>query len=79
MPLLGAHQSIAGGYFKAVEIAARVGCDCVQVFTWKLQENRDGTVSSGRFYSSLKPSMMLYETSIQLHPVQFRRPGQRRI
>ena len=33
MPLLGAHQSIAGGYYKAVEIARRTGCDCVQIFT----------------------------------------------
>src|SRR5262245_29169497 len=33
MPLLGAHQSIAGGYYKAVEIAHRTGCDCVQLFT----------------------------------------------
>jgi deoxyribonuclease IV len=33
MTLLGAHQSIAGGYYKAVEIAHRTGCDCVQVFT----------------------------------------------
>jgi deoxyribonuclease IV len=33
MPILGAHQSIAGGYYKSVEIAKRVGCDCVQLFT----------------------------------------------
>jgi deoxyribonuclease-4 len=33
MPILGAHQSIAGGYYKAIEIAKRTGCDCVQVFT----------------------------------------------
>lgn len=33
MPLLGAHQSIAGGYYKSVEIARRTGCDCVQLFT----------------------------------------------
>ena len=33
MPILGAHMSIAGGYHKAVEIAARAGCDCVQLFT----------------------------------------------
>jgi deoxyribonuclease-4 len=33
MPILGAHDSIAGGYYKAVEIARRVGCDCVQIFT----------------------------------------------
>jgi deoxyribonuclease-4 len=33
MPILGAHQSIAGGYYKAVEIAHRFKCDCVQLFT----------------------------------------------
>ncbi len=33
MPILGAHMSMAGGYYKAVEIAHRCGCDCVQLFT----------------------------------------------
>lgn len=33
MPPLGAHMSIAGGYFKAVEAAAEFGMDCVQLFT----------------------------------------------
>ncbi|MDO5113201.1 MAG: TIM barrel protein, partial [Planctomycetia bacterium] len=33
MNLLGAHESISGGLFKAVEAAAAVGCDCVQIFT----------------------------------------------
>lgn len=33
MSILGAHMSIAGGYYKAVEIAERCGCDCVQLFT----------------------------------------------
>jgi deoxyribonuclease-4 len=33
MPILGAHQSIAGGYYKAVEIAHGLKCDCVQLFT----------------------------------------------
>jgi deoxyribonuclease IV len=33
MTLLGAHQSIAGGYYKSVERARATGCDCVQVFT----------------------------------------------
>jgi len=32
-PILGAHMSIAGGYYKAVERAREAGCDCVQVFT----------------------------------------------
>lgn len=33
MPLLGAHMSIAGGYFKAVDAAAKLGMECVQLFT----------------------------------------------
>jgi deoxyribonuclease-4 len=33
MPILGAHKSIAGGYYKAVDAAAATGCDCVQIFT----------------------------------------------
>jgi deoxyribonuclease-4 len=33
MPILGAHESIAGGFYKAVELAAEIGCDCVQIFT----------------------------------------------
>ncbi len=33
MPILGAHQSIAGGYYRAVERACACGCDCVQLFT----------------------------------------------
>ena len=33
MAILGAHQSIAGGYYRAVERAHERGCDCVQLFT----------------------------------------------
>lgn len=33
MPLLGAHNSIAGGYYKAVDKAAELGMDTVQIFT----------------------------------------------
>ncbi len=33
MSILGAHESIAGGYHKAVEIARDCGCDCIQLFT----------------------------------------------
>jgi deoxyribonuclease-4 len=33
MPILGAHMSIAGGYYKAVEAAFAAGCQCVQLFT----------------------------------------------
>jgi deoxyribonuclease IV len=49
MAILGAHQSIAGGYYKAVEIAHRLKCDCVQVFTknnnqWRAKELTDEDV-----------------------------------
>lgn len=33
MAILGAHMSIAGGYYKAVEAAKAAGCSCVQLFT----------------------------------------------
>ena len=33
MAILGAHMSIAGGYYKSVESAKAAGCDCVQLFT----------------------------------------------
>jgi deoxyribonuclease-4 len=33
MPLLGAHNSIAGGYYKAVDTAAELRMDTVQLFT----------------------------------------------
>src|SRR2546423_4042002 len=49
MTILGAHQSIAGGYYKAVEHAHRLKCDCVQVFTkknnqWRAKELTDEDV-----------------------------------
>jgi deoxyribonuclease-4 len=33
MAILGAHQSIAGGYHKAAERAKACGCQCLQIFT----------------------------------------------
>ncbi|HVT29265.1 MAG TPA: deoxyribonuclease IV, partial [Lacipirellulaceae bacterium] len=49
MAILGAHQSIAGGYYKAVEHAHRLKCDCVQLFTknnnqWRAKELTDEDV-----------------------------------
>ncbi len=46
MPLLGAHMSIAGGYYRAVEAAANFSMDVVQVFTknnnqWRAKEITD--------------------------------------
>jgi len=59
MAILGAHMSIAGGYYKAVEAAARCGCDCVQLFTknnnqWRAKEIADGDVE--RFQTALTES-----------------------
>ncbi len=50
MPIIGAHQSIAGGHFKAVERAHSVGCECVQLFTgdvkrWPNRANRKAAQS----------------------------------
>ena len=57
MAIIGAHMSMAGGYYKAVEAAARVGCDCVQLFTknnnqWQGKELTDDDAE--RFKSLLK-------------------------
>ncbi|MCA9213048.1 MAG: deoxyribonuclease IV [Planctomycetales bacterium] len=57
MAILGAHMSIAGGYYKAVETASEFGCDCVQLFTknnkiWRAKELTDEDVSL--FQGSLK-------------------------
>ena len=35
---LGAHQSIAGGYYRAVERAVETGCTCLQVFTRNINQ-----------------------------------------
>jgi deoxyribonuclease-4 len=56
MAILGAHMSIAGGYYKAVEAADRAGCDCVQLFTknnnqWRAKELTDEDVA--RFRAAL--------------------------
>jgi deoxyribonuclease IV len=56
MSILGAHMSIAGGYYKAVEAAKKAGCDCVQLFTknnnqWRAKEITDD--EAARFRASL--------------------------
>jgi len=62
MPLLGAHMSIAGGYYKAVLAAAELGMDCVQIFTknnnqWRAKPLTDDDIN--RFREALE------ETGIQ--------------
>jgi len=46
MAILGAHMSIAGGYHKAVERAAELGCDCVQIFTKSTTQWRAPPITS---------------------------------
>jgi deoxyribonuclease-4 len=65
MAILGAHMSIAGGLHRAVEAAARCGCDCVQLFSkncsqWKARPVT--TEEAQRFRAAL------IETRIR-HPV----------
>ncbi|HJN09819.1 MAG TPA: deoxyribonuclease IV [Pirellulaceae bacterium] len=52
MVILGAHMSIAGGFHKAVERAATVDCDCVQMFTaapqkWPVQASKTNVQPAG--------------------------------
>jgi deoxyribonuclease IV len=52
MVMLGAHMSIAGGFHKAVDRAATVGCNCVQIFTaapqqWQVQATKTTFQSGG--------------------------------
>ncbi len=66
MAILGAHMSIAGGYYKAVEAAAKAGCDCVQLFTknnnqWRAKPISDEDVE--RFRSALQEHGIKYPIS----------------
>jgi len=53
MAILGAHMSIAGGYYKAIASGVQDGCDCVQLFTknnnqWKAKLITDEDVDRFR-------------------------------
>lgn len=57
MPILGAHQSIAGGYYRAVQRARERGCDCVQLFTKNNNQWRAVPITaeqSARFRDALR-------------------------
>lgn len=57
MSYLGAHMSIAGGYYRAVEIAQDCGCDCVQLFTKNNNQWRAKPITEDdakRFKTALK-------------------------
>ena len=57
MRILGAHQSIAGGYYRAAELARDCGCQCVQLFTKNNNQWRAKEITSEdaeKFQQSLK-------------------------
>ena len=59
MPILGAHMSMAGGYYRAVDAAHEHGCDCVQLFIknnnqWRARPIEDQDVKL--FQQSLEKS-----------------------
>ncbi|MBS0264674.1 MAG: deoxyribonuclease IV [Planctomycetes bacterium] len=63
MPLLGAHMSIAGGYYKAVEAAAALQMDVVQLFTknnnqWKAKPLAQSEIDD--FQAALKATGIKY-------------------
>jgi len=66
MAILGAHMSMAGGYYKAVEEAYRCGCDCVQLFTknnnqWRAKPITDDDIAA--FKTRLKELKIRYPIS----------------
>ncbi len=66
MPILGAHMSIAGGYYRAVELAHQAGCDCVQLFTKNNNQWRAKAISdddAARFKSALQRLKIGYPQS----------------
>jgi deoxyribonuclease IV len=57
MPILGAHQSIAGGHCRAVELAKEHGCQCVQLFTKNSNQWSGKPIApeeAGRFRETLR-------------------------
>jgi deoxyribonuclease-4 len=79
MPILGAHQSIAGGYYRAAEIARQCGCDCVQVFTknnnqWRAKELTDDDAI--RFQTALREAKVLHPLSHDSYLINLAAPDE---
>jgi deoxyribonuclease-4 len=77
--LFGSHLSIAGGYYKAVESAHAVGCDCVQLFTknnnqWRgkplVEEDRT------RFYETLERLEILHPIAHDSYLINLASPAE---
>jgi len=79
MAILGAHMSIAGGYYKAVEAAQRAGCDCVQVFTknnnqWRAKPISDDDVE--RFRAALTEHRIKHSISHDSYLINMASPDE---
>jgi deoxyribonuclease-4 len=79
MPILGSHLSIAGGYYKAVDAARAVGCDCVQLFTknnnqWRAKEITQGEVD--QFRGSLAEQKILHPLSHASYLINLASPAE---
>lgn len=79
MPILGAHMSVAGGYFRAVERAAKSGCDCVQIFTknnnqWRARQLTDEDAQ--RFQDALRVHRVTHPLSHASYLINLASPDQ---
>jgi deoxyribonuclease IV len=79
MPILGAHQSIAGGYYRAAETARQCGCDCVQLFTknnnqWRAKEISDDDVT--RFQAGLAEAKLAHPLSHDSYLINLAAPDE---
>lgn len=79
MAILGAHMSIAGGYYKAIEAAESVGCECVQLFTknnnqWRAKPITDEDVE--RFRAALATSGIMHSMSHASYLINIASPKQ---
>ena len=79
MPILGAHQSIAGGYYRAAEIARQCGCDCVQLFSknnnqWRAKEITDD--DAARFQAALREAKVLHPLSHDSYLINLAAPDE---
>lgn len=80
MPPLGAHMSIAGGYYRAVEAARRCGCDCVQLFTKNNTQWRAKPISEDdvrRFQAALSELSIGHPVAHDSYLINLAAPGAR--
>jgi deoxyribonuclease-4 len=78
MPLFGAHMSVAGGLYRAAELAAEQECDTVQLFTknanqWAGKPLTDDDVRA--FKKAVKAAKLKYPTAHDSYLINLAAPG----